>query len=93
LQDLGVIFADTIVRRIYRKIEAAIAGNPAVALMGPRQVGKTTLALNIANALPSIYLDLENPRDLAKVADIARFHAENRKKLIILDEEGSGMSY
>lgn len=75
-----------IARQIYKKIESAMAGNPAVALMGPRQAGKTTLALNIANALPSIYLDLENPRDLAKVSDMARFHAENREKLIILDE-------
>jgi len=75
-----------IARRIQRKIELSIAGNPAVALMGPRQVGKTTLALNIAKAQPSIYLDLENPRHLAKVTDIARFHAENRNKLIILDE-------
>jgi len=75
-----------ITRQIQREIESAIAGNPAVTLMGPRQVGKTTLALSIANLKPSIYLDLENRRDLAKVTDITRFHAENRKKLIILDE-------
>jgi len=63
-----------------------MAGNPAVALTGPRQVGKTTLALSIANTQPSIYLDLESPRDAAKVTDMAQFHAENRNKLIILDE-------
>ncbi len=54
--------------------------------MGPRQVGKTTLALNMAGSYPAIYLDLENPRDLAKIADLATFHAENRDNLIILDE-------
>jgi len=53
---LCVIFADMIARRIYRKIEAAIARDPAVALMEPRQAGKTTLALSIANALPSILI-------------------------------------
>jgi len=76
---LDVLFADMITRQIQWEIESAMAGNPAVALMGPRQVGKTTLALSIANVKPSIYLDLENPRDLAKVTDISRFHAENRK--------------
>ena len=42
--------------------------SPAVALLGPRQVGKTTLALEVASTLPSIYLDLESERDRAKLA-------------------------
>jgi predicted AAA+ superfamily ATPase len=41
--------------------------SPAVALLGPRQVGKTTLALEAAKAFPSIYLDLESER-LQRVA-------------------------
>ena len=73
-------------RRLQGNIEASIARNPAVALMGPRQVGKTTLALDIADSHPAVYVDLENPRDLAKISDITSFHAENRDKLIILDE-------
>src|SRR5258705_521811 len=54
--------------------------------MGPRQVGKTTIALNIAETTPSIYLDLESRLDLEKVRDIDAFHADNNDKLIILDE-------
>jgi len=54
--------------------------------MGPRQVGKTTIALNISENIPSIYLDLENTLDLERVRDITAFHEENREKLIILDE-------
>jgi predicted AAA+ superfamily ATPase len=42
--------------------------NPAVALLGPRQVGKTTLALEAARFRPSVYLDLESERDRAKLA-------------------------
>jgi len=58
----------------------------SVALMGPRQVGKTTLAFHISKNFPSVYLDLENPRDLQKVSDIEAFHTGNKNKLIILDE-------
>jgi len=81
-----VMFAEMITRQTQREIASSIARNPAVALIGPRQAGKTTLALSVANLQPSTYLDLENPRDLAKVTDIIRFHVENRGKLIILDE-------
>jgi len=59
---------------------------PAVALMGPRQIGKTTLAHAIADIVESVYLDLENPRDRVKVEDIELFHQNNQGKLIILDE-------
>jgi predicted AAA+ superfamily ATPase len=40
------------------------------ALLGPRQVGKTTIGVNISETTPSINLDLENRRDLQKVRDI-----------------------
>ena len=46
---------------------------PAVALLGPRQVGKTALAEDIASGRPSVYLDLESPRDRSKLADPARY--------------------
>ena len=64
----------------------ALKRSSAVALMGPRQVGKTTLALDIGDSFPCEYLDLEDNLDLKKVEDIVTFHRENRDKLIILDE-------
>jgi predicted AAA+ superfamily ATPase len=73
-------------RRLEKKIKEALQRSPSVALMGPRQVGKTTIALNISETTPSVYLDLENSLDLQKVRDIAAFHANNSEKLIILDE-------
>ena len=73
-------------RRLAAEVRLALQQCPSVALLGPRQVGKTTLAMNISEAIPSVYIDLENRLDLEKVRDIAAFHAENREKLIILDE-------
>lgn len=73
-------------RRLEVEVRAALERSPAVALMGPRQVGKTTLALRISETISSVYIDLEDRLDLEKVRDIAAFHAENREKLIILDE-------
>ena len=73
-------------RRLDTKIREALSRSPSVALMGPRQVGKTTLAHAITSTIPSVYLDLEDRLDLAKVKDITAFHEENRDKLIILDE-------
>ena len=73
-------------RRLERKIEDTLKRSPSVALVGPRQVGKTTIALNISETIPSVYLDLESRIDLEKVRDIAAFHEDNRSKLIILDE-------
>ena len=60
--------------------------NPAIVLMGPRQVGKTTLALEIASQRKSVYLDLERPSDLAKISDIESFCDLNETKLLIFDE-------
>ena len=73
-------------RLIENKIKEALQRSPSVALMGPRQVGKTTIAITISASTPSIYLDLENRLDLQKVNDIHSFHDANRSKLIILDE-------
>ena len=60
--------------------------SPAVALLGPRQVGKTTLALEAAQTIPSIYLDLESERDRAKLAQPELYLADHLDKLVILDE-------
>ena len=73
-------------RNLESKIQAALKRSPSVVLLGPRQVGKTTLAHSIAGNRPSVYLDLEDPLDLEKVKDISGFHAANQGKLIILDE-------
>lgn len=73
-------------RRIEHVLSEAIRRSPTVALLGPRQVGKTTIALDIAENTPSVYLDLESRLDLEKVKDIESFHAHNSYKLIILDE-------
>ncbi|WP_394788830.1 ATP-binding protein [Rhodoferax sp.] len=60
--------------------------SPAVALLGPRQVGKTTLALEAAQTIPSIYLDLESERDRAKLTQPELYLADHLDKLVILDE-------
>ncbi len=67
-------------------IKAALNRQAAVALLGPRQVGKTTLAHAIGEERPSVYLDLENPADRAKLADPGAFLALHEDKLVILDE-------
>ena len=61
---------------------------PAVGILGPRQVGKTTLAEAIAAAIlpESIYLDLENPSDKAKLNEPEAYFELHKGKLIILDE-------
>lgn len=59
---------------------------PAVALLGPRQVGKTTLALEVARDRPSLYLDLESERDRARLAEPELYLAAQQDKLVILDE-------
>jgi predicted AAA+ superfamily ATPase len=61
---------------------------PAVGLLGPRQIGKTTLAENIAAYFepPTIYLDLESPADLAKLNEPEDYFEQHKGKLIILDE-------
>lgn len=73
-------------RILEEKLRSALQRSSSVALIGPRQVGKTTLALNVSETNPSVYLDLENTLDLQKVRDIVAFHEVNRNKLIILDE-------
>ena len=73
-------------RWIEERLEKAIKRVPAVAFLGPRQVGKTTLAREIAKKRNSIYLDLESPEDLLKLRDPVSFLSGNSEKLIILDE-------
>lgn len=55
-------------RRLEPRLRELLGEYPAVALLGPRQVGKTTLALEIAKSVESVYLDLESTADRAKLA-------------------------
>lgn len=73
-------------RRIKKQLEALLAKNPAVVLIGPRQVGKTTLALEMAHRWQGIYLDLELPTDLAKLTDIEEYCRLHSNNLLVLDE-------
>lgn len=64
-----------------------LASFPAVALLGARQVGKSTLAKRIIEGFEnSIYLDLEDPRDYSKLQLPLAFLEANRDSLICIDE-------
>ena len=78
--------ARMIERAVERQVVAALERQAAVAIIGPRQVGKTTLALKIARSRPSVYLDLEAPQDLAKLQAPELLFERHAEKLIILDE-------
>jgi len=65
---------------------ARLAQFPAVALLGPRQVGKTTLAELIAEKRASVYLDLESVADREKLSDAGLYLSGHEDKLVILDE-------
>ena len=73
-------------RRIKVQIEAGLSRQAAVALMGPRQVGKTTLAKMLASQSDSVFLDLESPTDRQKLADPEFFLNRFSDRLVILDE-------
>lgn len=73
-------------RFLHKKVIAGLNNNPAVALLGPRQAGKTTLAQQIAKEFPSVYLDLENPADAAKLQDPIHYLSTQAGKLVIFDE-------
>jgi predicted AAA+ superfamily ATPase len=73
-------------RHARSQVEAALARQAAVALIGPRQVGKTTLALDIAAGRPAVYLDLEALADREKLSDPVLFLERHVDKLVILDE-------
>lgn len=73
-------------RQLKAQLQQELAHNPAVALLGPRQVGKTTLALAVAEGHPSVYLDLESERDRARLAEPELLLPSLFDKLVILDE-------
>ena len=73
-------------RAITEKIQFKLRTMPAVAILGPRQCGKTTLAQEmIADSDRAVYLDLERRADLNKLRDPEAFFNLNADKLICLD--------
>jgi hypothetical protein len=58
----------------------------AVILLGPRQVGKTTLAMEVSKTMGGVYLDLESERDRAKLAQPELYFDDHQKELVVLDE-------
>ena len=73
-------------RRLFEKVNQRLELMPAVAILGPHQAGKTTLAMQIADKQPSLYLDLQLESDRARLDDPGPYLKEHRDKLIILDE-------
>ena len=73
-------------RQLIAQVSEELNANPAVVLLGPRQVGKTTLARQLAAERPSIYLDLESERDRARLGEPELNLPPWQDRLVILDE-------
>jgi len=76
----------SISRRLNSQLNERLRHPPAVVLLGSRQAGKTTLALEIGEQTASIYLDLEDENDRAKFANPRKNLADHEIELVILDE-------
>ncbi|NQW38798.1 MAG: ATP-binding protein [Cyanobacteria bacterium] len=89
-QELGSVFARLIAMWIERLQASLLAERlsqfAAVVLLGPRQVGKTTLARQLGAQLDAVYLDLESPSDQARLSDPELYLQRQRGRLVILDE-------
>lgn len=86
IMELNSIITYMLARRLTSRIHELLAHSPAVILLGPRQAGKTTLALEIGERSPSIYLDLEDENDRARLSNPGRYLADHDRELVILDE-------
>jgi predicted AAA+ superfamily ATPase len=75
-----------IARNLFDLLMEALRETPAACLLGPRQVGKTTLALEVAGRLGGLYLDLESEQDRAKLQEPEAYLSSHLDKLVILDE-------
>lgn len=73
-------------RNTLKAVLSALNVQAAAVLLGPRQVGKTTLALEIAAQRPSVYLDLEREGDRQILTEPDLYLDEQTGKLVILDE-------
>ncbi|MDE3268779.1 MAG: ATP-binding protein, partial [Pseudomonadota bacterium] len=75
-----------IVRRLTTRLRYLLATYPAVALLGARQVGKTTLAHVLTADMDVLYLDLEAVDVRARLANAESYLAEHEQRLVVLDE-------
>lgn len=76
-----------ITRNLENKVRQSLETNPVTAILGPRQCGKSTLALHVLKDYPeALYLDLERPSDLLKLNNAEWFLSGNRHRLICMDE-------
>lgn len=75
-----------IARRLRPVLEQRLEEEASVVLLGPRQSGKTTLALELAARNGALYLDLESEQDRAKLAEPELYLAEHLERLVVLDE-------
>jgi len=75
-------------RQLLPSLIQRLQQSPAVALLGCRQVGKTTLAFALSQLMnkPTLYLDLESEQDKAKLANAELYLSKHLDKLVILDE-------
>jgi len=73
-----------IIRNLAAQLKHKLKKSPAIAILGPRQVGKTTLAKGLSSDY--IYLDMENPRDVAKLQDAYTFLESLQDYTVIIDE-------
>ena len=85
-KDLNTYNAWMIERQLFPAIETALSDYPAVALLGARQVGKTTLARQIGDVRSAVYLDIERPSDRQKLTDPEAYLSLHSQRLVILDE-------
>jgi uncharacterized protein len=74
-----------IIRQLFDPLIEALREAPAACLLGPRQAGKTTLALEVAGQLGGLYLDLESEQDQAKLQEPEAYLSRHLDKLVILD--------
>ena len=84
-----ITFAIMLIKRsCFEKLVGALQTMPVVALLGPRQVGKTTLAHAIPGALskPATYIDLELDSDYNKLSDPESYLSRFSEELLIIDE-------
>ncbi len=76
-----------VLRRLEAVALARLKAIPALAIMGPRQVGKTSLARKIAkNYSGAIFLDLKTVKDRQVLGEPELFFSAHRHRLIIMDE-------
>jgi len=73
-------------RKVMADVIQSLDDQAAVALLGPRQIGKTTLSLEVSRSRNGLYLDLENPNDREKLRHPSLFLSAYEDRLIVLDE-------